>query len=183
MNKITMEDLDNMFNNMVISYSKMNTEVKEINDDYLYEMQDNIKSIKQYPNTDMKTLHIIAMKGYYDICKNYLIGNNPDILSNITNRTPLHYACMNSNNKIAELLLYNGANVNATDIYGNYPIDYANLANDYEMIELLECCGSIYYSDNDSYIDYYKLNTMIAKANEINDYNLITLVNNYIMTL
>ena len=140
-----MEKLDNMFNNMSIAYSNMeiDNKAKEINNNYLSEMCNNIQDIKLAEDTDMKHLHIIAKKGYYDICKNYIIGNNVNIRTTITNRIPLHYACMNNNIKIAELLLTNGSEINVQDIYGYYPIDYVIIRNNLDMQNLLIQCGSI----------------------------------------
>jgi ankyrin repeat protein len=140
-----MEELDNMFNNMSIAYSNMdiNNTVKEINNNYLSEIYNNIQAIKLDDYTDMKHLHIIAKKGYYDICKNYIIGNNINIRTNITNRIPLHYACLYNNIKIAELLLTNGSEINVQDIYGYYPINYAIIRNNLDMQNLLLQCGSI----------------------------------------
>lgn len=140
-----MEELDKMFNNMSIAYSNIDIDdkVKEINNYYLSEIYNNIQDIKLDDYTDMRRLHIIAKKGYYDICKNYIIGNNINIRTNITNRIPLHYACMNNNIKIAELLLTNGSKINVQDIYGYYPIDYTIIRNNLEMQKLLLQCGSI----------------------------------------
>ena len=145
-----MEEMDIMFNNLSIAYSKMDVdeEVKNINSNYLIEMNSNIQDIKQNINNDMKTLHIIAEKGYYDICKNYIIGSNINIKTDITNRIPLHYTCMGpillNKIKIAKLLLDNNSKINIKDIYGYIPIDYAIMQNNLEMIKLLICYGSEY---------------------------------------
>ena len=40
--------------------------------------------------------------------------------------TPLHFATFNGHKEIAELLIANGADVNANDIGGGTPLDYAN---------------------------------------------------------
>jgi len=52
-NIIIMEKLDNMFNKLAIAYSKMDTSIKEINNNYLY--------ARQYHDNDIKTLHIIYL--------------------------------------------------------------------------------------------------------------------------
>ena len=44
---------------------------------------------------------------------------------NVSNRTPLHYATLNSRMNIVEILLNNGANVNLQDIFLNPPFRYA----------------------------------------------------------
>ena len=140
-----MDELDNMFNNMSLAYSNMeiDNESKKINKNYLSEMYNNIQNIKMEYDSDMKQLHIIVKKGYYDICKNYIIGNNVNIRTMITNRIPLHYACMNNHVKIAELLLTNKSEINVQDIYGYYPIDYAIIRNNLYMQNLLIQYGSI----------------------------------------
>ena len=61
---------------MSIAYSNMDVsdEVKEINNNYLFDVYNSIQEIKIDNDSDMKHLHIIAKKGYYDICKNYIIS-------------------------------------------------------------------------------------------------------------
>ena len=196
-----MEEMDIMFNNLSIAYSKMDVdeEVKNINSNYLIEMNSNIQDIKQNINNDMKTLHIIAEKGYYDICKNYIIGNRVNIRTNITRRIPLHYACMNDNINIAELLLNNGSEINTQDIYRYYPIDYATIRNNKEMIKLLICCGSIVetsfnYAVHNGYYDIVEellktnldsifLEEALDSANNNNNIILSNLITNYITNL
>lgn len=164
-----MDELDIMFNNLSIAYSDMDvdSEVKEINNNYLMEMHSNIMDIKIIDKEDMKHLHIIAMRGYYEICKNYIIGNNINIITNITNRIPLHYACMNNHIKIAELLLDNKSKINVKDTYGYYPIDYAAMNNNIELVKLLICCGAI-------------LDSVLISAYKTNNTNLINLISNYL---
>jgi ankyrin repeat protein len=193
-----MEELDNMFNNMSITYSCMDVsdEVKEINNNYLSEMCNNIQNIKLTEDIDMKHLHIIAKKGYYDICKNYIIGNNVNIRTTNTNRIPLHYACMNNHIKIAELLIDHRSEINVQDIYGFYPINYAVMNNYLEMVNLLICCGSdiessLYYAVNyrlydivkeilEYNIEYIFLENASYYAYNIKDTYLIELINSYI---
>lgn len=193
-----MEELNNMFNNMSIAYSNMDVsdEVKEINNNYLFDVYNSIQEIKIDNDSDMKHLHIIAKKGYYDICKNYIIGNNVNIRTTNTNRIPLHYACMNNHVRIAELLIDNHTEINVQDIYGFYPINYAVMNNCLEMVNLLICCGSViesslYYAVNyrlydivkeilEYHIEYIFLENASYYAYNINDTYLIELINKYI---
>ena len=194
-----MDELDNMFNNMSITYSIMDldNDAKEINNNYLSEMYNNILDIKLTEDTDMKHLHIIAKKGYYDICKNYIIGNNINIITMITNRIPLHYACMNNHIKIVELLLNQQSDVNVQDIYGYTPINYAVMNTNLEIIRLLIYSGadiesSLYYAVNyrlydvvkeflEYNIEYKYLENALYYAYNINDHYLIELINSYII--
>jgi len=57
-------------------------------------------------------------------------------------RRPLHYAAMNDHKEIAELLIAEGASVNAWDGDGLYPLHYAALNNHKEIAALLIAEGA-----------------------------------------
>jgi ankyrin repeat protein len=83
-------------------------------------------------------LHIACHLQLYDIAE-FLILNkiNINVYDNETEFTPLHH-CINVNNKrLIELLIRNGANVNAQDVYGNTPLHYAVMKENYEIFSLI----------------------------------------------
>ena len=55
--------------------------------------------------------------------------------------TPLHYAARGHKN-VAELLLDNGADVNAKDKHGNTPLHKATLRGNKDIVELLRKHGA-----------------------------------------
>ena len=113
---------------------------------YKYCQKKQLKKIKntieRYANTKIKNstfLHYIAQNPYtysrprlnstvqIEIAKLLLSNNKTSIeTKDKDNLTPLHYACMGTNNfKIIELLLKNGAKINVKDSFGNTPLIYA----------------------------------------------------------
>lgn len=63
---------------------------------------------------------------------------NPNItLKGMANATPLILATQNRNTKIVEMLLDNGASVNAKDLFDKSALDYALLRGPDQLIELL----------------------------------------------
>jgi len=57
-------------------------------------------------------------------------------------RTPLHFACSAGYEKIAELLIHSGANVNAIDINHNTPLHLSVFSNNYTCVALLLTAGA-----------------------------------------
>eukprot|EP00833_Pecoramyces_ruminatium_P012758 jgi/Orpsp1_1/1186790/evm.model.d7180000053329.1 len=52
-------------------------------------------------------------------------------------RTPLHFACSSGYEKVAELLIHGGANVNAIDLNHNTPLHLSVISNNYTCVALL----------------------------------------------
>jgi ankyrin repeat protein len=53
------------------------------------------------------------------------------------NTTPLHWAAQKNHKEIAELLLANGADVNALNLYGDTPLHFAASAGSYDVAKVL----------------------------------------------
>jgi len=83
-------------------------------------------------------IHDAAEKGDLEKVK-ALLKDNPDFgFSKDTNNwTALHYAAMKGHKDVAELLLANKADVNATDKHGFTPLHGAAFSGQKDMVELL----------------------------------------------
>ncbi|KAG4087983.1 hypothetical protein H8356DRAFT_1726496 [Neocallimastix lanati (nom. inval.)] len=57
-------------------------------------------------------------------------------------RTPLHFACSSGYEKVAELLVHAGANVNAIDLNHNTPLHLSVISNNYSCVALLLKAGA-----------------------------------------
>ena len=79
-----------------------------------------------------KALHIFARKNDLTTCKKLINSVNVNETDE-KERTPLHVAVIFANDKVCELLLENGADVNTKDSYNDSPIQ---LAFYYDRIEL-----------------------------------------------
>ena len=73
----------------------------------------------------------------------YLLNRNanPNI-PDLTNRTPLHWACFYGHTKIVEMLIEHGANVNAVDDEGVCPIHVACLSCQIDIVNALSNAGA-----------------------------------------
>lgn len=89
-------------------------------------------------------LHIACHLQLYDIAE-FLIQNkiNINVYDNETEFTPLHHCISVNNKRLIELLIKNGANVNAQDVYGNTPLHYAVMKENYEIFSLITTHESI----------------------------------------
>jgi ankyrin repeat protein len=174
----------------------LDAETKEINSEYMYNLKLQAQIINEKKDANMKSLHLIAKYGFYDICKNYIIGNNINILTTYTNKMPLHYAVEYNQIKIAELLLANDCVVNCIDIDGLSPFDYAVRNRNQDMINLLLACNSNVCSfDYAVHYKYYEIIKEIFKSHTTpyiqleqglrvaynnNDVEAINIISNYI---
>lgn len=101
-------------------------------------------SVMTNPNVKSKNgetaLHIAINYQYNDIAK--VLINSPNININIVDDnnkfTPLHYAVGWNNSIIVEQLLKNGANIDAQDIFGNTPINYAIKEDHKKSFDILQ---------------------------------------------
>lgn len=103
-------------------------------------LYENGRNINLYTNLKNRkgesSLHICAKNNYYDICK-ILLQHNA-VLENYNDKlqTPLHYACIYGNYKIAYLLLSHAnsnsskCNINIQDKYGHTPLHYVCYLDD-----------------------------------------------------
>ena len=68
-----------------------------------------------------------------------LIKSNPNLVfdKDIYDTTPLHWAAKNGHRDVAELLVTNGANVNARNKYGDTPLHFAATAGSTEVVNVL----------------------------------------------
>ncbi|ORX59924.1 ankyrin [Piromyces finnis] len=66
-------------------------------------------------------------------------------------RTPLHFACSSGNEKIAELIIHAGANVNAIDLNQNTPLHLSVISNNYTCVALLLKAGANAHARDKSY--------------------------------
>lgn len=193
-----MQTVDSLIDSITSSLNNMDldAETKEINSEYMYNLKLQAQIINENKNANMKSLHLIAKYGFYDICKNYIIGNNINILTTYTNKMPLHYAVEYNQIKIAELLLANSCVVNCIDINGLSPFDYAVRNRNQDMVNLLLACNSNVCSfDYVVHYKYYDIIKEIFKSHSIpyiqlekglriaydnNDTEAINLISNYI---
>ena len=193
-----MQNVDAMIDSITISLNNMDldAETKEINAEYMYNLKMQSQIINEKKNGNAKSLHLIAKYGLYDICKNYIIGNDINVLTTYTNKMPLHYAVEYNQIKIAELLLANGCVVNCIDIDGLSPFDYAVRNRNQDMVNLLLACNSNVCSfDYAVHYKYYEIIKEIFKSHSTpyiqleqglrvaynnNDTDAINIISNYI---
>ena len=97
-------------------------------------------------------LHYAAAFGYNDIIKTLLL-NGADINSENNDLvTPLHNATFADINTV-NLLIKNGAEVNSVDVRNYTPLDYADMLNKQDMVQLLVSNGCIYGEIKDTEIE------------------------------
>lgn len=78
-------------------------------------------------------------------------GGSPNVIDVFTERTPLHLSCANGLTDNVELLIAQGANVNAVDIYGKKPLDYAIIYNRFDVFVILANNNKIDLANNNKY--------------------------------
>ena len=73
-----------------------------------------------------------------------LLKGNPNLVfdKDIYDTTPLHWAAQKGHKEVAELLLANGADVNARNKYGDTPLHFAASAGSKDVVELLLAHGA-----------------------------------------
>ena len=99
----------------------------------------NKNSVNQYSIDGFTALGLACFFGHFDIIK-FLIELGADLnipSNNDFNVTPLHSACATSNFKIAELLMKNGANVNAEQQGNVTPLHSASHNGQIKLVRLL----------------------------------------------
>jgi ankyrin repeat protein len=69
-------------------------------------------------------------------------GANPNIVERTDGRTPLHYAALQGQKTIAEILLAHGANMDTRDWYGRTPLSLAKEGGHTDIVELLRKHGA-----------------------------------------
>jgi ankyrin repeat protein len=90
-------------------------------------------------NTNLKTVLFAG-----DLTRaNALLNADPGLIARRDEKgeTPLHWAAENNSKNVAELLITNGADVNAEDKYGNTPLLVAAKSNSRDVAELLIAKG------------------------------------------
>ena len=76
------------------------------------------------PSVPDISIHDAARKGNIDVVKQHLAAGT-DVNSKFKGETPLHLAADYGHKEIAELLITNGADLNAKDVDGSTPLDWA----------------------------------------------------------
>ena len=95
-------------------------------------------------NKDGETpLYWAAKKGRTDLARLLLERKaDPNLQESIKQRTPLHEAAFRGYQEITELLVANGANINAHDKAGKSPLFYATDEGHNEIVEQLKKAGA-----------------------------------------
>ncbi len=89
-------------------------------------------------------------------------GSDVNKSEQIENKTPLHIATINNNNKCVALLLKCGANVHLCDNYMKTPLHYASLYGNVDVVKLLlKYCANLFQKDKEN-----KTAISIAKENK-----------------
>jgi cytohesin len=84
------------------------------------------------------SIHVAAAMGNIEAVKQHLAaGTDVDARDKQHDKTPLQHAAYWGHKELAELLIAKGADVNAKEVYGNTPLDWANP----EMRDLLRKHG------------------------------------------
>ena len=99
----------------------------------------NENDINAFAPDGFTALGLASFFGHLDLIK-WLLANgaNPNIAANNPMKvTPLHSACAISNFEIAELLIQNGADVNAKQMRGVTPLHSAAHNGQLEIVQLL----------------------------------------------
>ena len=87
-------------------------------------------------------IHQAAEAGNITVVKYHLdAGVNVNVEDNFFNRTPLHHAAIEDQKEIVELLIDNSADVNAKDVNGYTPLDWAIFNKDTKTVDLLRKHG------------------------------------------
>lgn len=89
-------------------------------------------------------LHYASMSGSTNVVEYFMVENlvGVNTISQKQALTALHLAVQGQHRKMAEVLINNGANINAKDSYGNIPLDYALSRGNIEITRLLLLNGS-----------------------------------------
>ena len=88
------------------------------------------------------SIHDAARKENIEAVKQHLAaGTDVNAKDDSHGLTPLHYAAEAGHKEIAELLIANGADVNAKDKYGRTPLDWAVMLGKPEIADLLRKHG------------------------------------------
>ena len=89
------------------------------------------------------SIHEAAAEGNIEVVKQHLAAGTDVDFRNQQGFTPLHVAAQKGHNKVAELLIAKGANVNTSGrLIGTTPLDSAALLGHKEMVELLIDSGA-----------------------------------------
>ena len=87
-------------------------------------------------------IHQAAKDGNIKAVKYHLdAGVNVNVEDNFFNRTPLHHAAIEDQKEIVELPIDNSADVNAKDVNGYTPLDWAIFNKDTATADLLRKHG------------------------------------------
>jgi len=88
-------------------------------------------------------IHQAAEAGNITVVKYHLdAGVNVNVEDNFFNRTPLHHAAIEDQKEIVELLIDNSADVNAKDVNGYTPLDWAITFMHPELADVLQQHGA-----------------------------------------
>ena len=94
------------------------------------------------PSAPDISIHEAAMDGDIEAVQQHLAaGADVDTRDDVIGWTPLHFATDGSHMEIAELLIAEGADVNAKNSAGLTPLDKATNKNNYEIADLLRKHG------------------------------------------
>ena len=89
------------------------------------------------------SIHDAAKIGNIEAIKQHLVAGADVDFRNQQGFTPLHVAAQKGHNKVAELLIAKGANINTSGrLIGTTPLDSAALLGHKEMVELLIDSGA-----------------------------------------
>ena len=119
-------------------YNSLHYSIKSRSCDVCKIIVDVINDLNAKCNTGETALHIACNFQLFDICELLVKkGANINIQDYEHEFTALHYTTTLDNKPLTKLLLDNNADPNLQDIYGNTPIHYSIIEENYEIIEIL----------------------------------------------
>lgn len=119
--------------------------------------QTNLEILKK----EWSMLETAALNGYYDSAKVLIErGAKVNTTYGVTNQTPLHFACKQGHVRVIQLLIDNGADINALDSSGHAPIHKTCVKDQLNSVRWLVANGAKIYDPSwkVNLLDYAKQN-------------------------
>ena len=112
-----------------------------------------------------RSIHRAAMNGNIEAVKQHLDAGTDVNAKDVIKRTPLHYAAFYGHKVVAELLIAEGADVNAKNgLSGETPLHHAAYGGHKEIVELLIANGADVNAKSESKNRFFKGRTPLDSA-------------------
>jgi len=81
--------------------------------------------VRNHPNPEEENFYFTVLDELINYMKSQHVSDNPIEMHNLDGETPLHAACLKSNEFVIRFLMERGANVNVQSSTGETPLHYA----------------------------------------------------------